>query len=126
MQQSNYDAAEVVYRKAQMIEPDANKACNLGLCLIRQGRYHDAHHVLEDVIRHRFSGSDDWKTIKKAEELMHEIDLRPATSTLEIDFGTEEEIMGRIDLLMSDWSPFRSRRLPIFEEISTFRDQIAC
>ncbi|XP_009409232.2 protein SULFUR DEFICIENCY-INDUCED 2 [Musa acuminata AAA Group] len=126
MQQSNYDAAEVVYRKAQMIEPDANKACNLGLCLIRQGRYHDAHHVLEDVIHRRFLGSDDWKTIKKTEELMHEIDLRPATSTLEIDFGTEEEIMGRIDLLMSDWSPFRSRRLPIFEEISTFRDQIAC
>ncbi|RZR96303.1 hypothetical protein BHM03_00025294 [Ensete ventricosum] len=123
MQQNNYGAAEVVYRKAQMIEPDGNKACNLGLCLIRQGRYDDAHRVLEDVI---LAGSDDWKTIKKAEELMHEIDLRPATSTLEIDFGTEEEIMGRIDLLMSDWSPFRSRRLPIFEELSTFRDQIAC
>ncbi|RWW65176.1 hypothetical protein BHE74_00027522 [Ensete ventricosum] len=121
--QNNYGAAEVVYRKAQMIEPDCNKACNLGLCLIRQGRYDDAHRVLEDVI---LAGSDDWKTIKKAEELMHEIDLRPATSTLEIDFGTEEEIMGRIDLLMSDWSPFRSRRLPIFEELSTFRDQIAC
>ncbi|WOL07724.1 hypothetical protein Cni_G16471 [Canna indica] len=55
MQQHNYDAAEVVYHKVQMIEPDANKACNLGLCLIRQGRFDEARHVLKDVIHRRSS-----------------------------------------------------------------------
>jgi hypothetical protein len=28
--------------------------------------------------------------------------------------------------LMSQWTPYRSRRLPIFEEISPFMDQLAC
>jgi hypothetical protein len=28
--------------------------------------------------------------------------------------------------LTSQWTPYRSRRLPIFEEISSFRDQLAC
>ncbi|XP_042488232.1 protein SULFUR DEFICIENCY-INDUCED 1-like, partial [Macadamia integrifolia] len=51
MQQKNYVAAEVVYRKAQLIEPDANKACNLGLCLIKQARYDEARSVLEDVLQ---------------------------------------------------------------------------
>lgn len=49
MQQTNYAAAEAVYRKAQEIDPDANKACNLSLCLIKQGRYREARLVLEDV-----------------------------------------------------------------------------
>ncbi|WOL08866.1 protein SULFUR DEFICIENCY-INDUCED 2-like [Canna indica] len=126
MQQHNYDAAEVVYHKAQMIEPDANKACNLGLCLIRQGRFNEARHVLEDVIHRRLSGSHDWKIVKKAEELMDEIHMQPAITALELNFDMEEEIMERIDLMINHWSPFRSRRLPIFEEISTLRDQIAC
>jgi len=30
MQQSNFEAAEYVYRKALSIEPDNNKVCNLG------------------------------------------------------------------------------------------------
>lgn len=129
--QSNYVAAEVVYRKAQMIEPDANKACNLGLCLIRQGRFKEARHVLEDVIQSRFSGSDDCKIVNKAQELIREIPLQPATptstSTSETNnFDVEDEILQRIDLMLDHWAPARSRRLPIFEEISSFRDQITC
>ncbi|GJY17493.1 sulfur deficiency-induced 1-like protein [Tanacetum coccineum] len=50
MQKSNFMAAEVVYKKAQMIDPDANKACNLGLCLIKQARYNEACSVLEHVV----------------------------------------------------------------------------
>jgi hypothetical protein len=32
----------------------------------------------------------------------------------------------RLDLVMNDWTPFRSRRLPVFEELDAFRDQMAC
>ncbi|XP_042408439.1 protein SULFUR DEFICIENCY-INDUCED 1-like isoform X1 [Zingiber officinale] len=128
--QNNYAASEVVYRKAQMIEPDANKACNLGLCLIRQGRSKEARHVLEDVIQSRFPGSDDCKIINKAQELIREIPLQPATPTStsasETNFDVEDEILQRIDLMLDHWAPARSRRLPIFEEISCFRDQITC
>ncbi|WOK97138.1 protein SULFUR DEFICIENCY-INDUCED 1-like [Canna indica] len=129
MQKNNYSAAEAVYRKAQMIEPDANKACNLGLCLIKQGKFDEAREVLEDVVQCKLPSSGDAKIVKKAEELMREVDdrRRPSTSAaLDVVLGIEEEIMERIELVMNEWSPFRSRRLPIFEEISTFRDQIAC
>ncbi|KAL0390845.1 UNVERIFIED_CONTAM: protein SULFUR DEFICIENCY-INDUCED 1 [Sesamum calycinum] len=43
MQKMNFIAAEVVYRKAQMIDPDANKALNLCQCLIKQARYEEAN-----------------------------------------------------------------------------------
>ncbi|XP_008808718.2 protein SULFUR DEFICIENCY-INDUCED 1-like isoform X2 [Phoenix dactylifera] len=123
MQKNNYDAAEVVYRKAQTIEPDANKACNLGLCLIKNGQFDEARAVLEEVLHRRFLGSDESKIISRAEELLREIELQPpAVSPLEIG----EEIMERLDLVMNDWAPFKSKRLPIFEEISTWRDQITC
>lgn len=126
MQKNNYDAAEVVYRKAQIIEPDANKACNLGLCLIKKGRFDEARAVLEEVLHRRFSGSDESRIFNRAEELLHEIELRPAVSPSEMSLSIGEEIMERLDLVMSEWAPFRSKRLPIFEEISTWRDQMAC
>ncbi|XP_073116009.1 protein SULFUR DEFICIENCY-INDUCED 1-like isoform X1 [Elaeis guineensis] len=126
MQQNNYDAAEVVYRKAQMIEPDANKACNLGLCLIKKGRFDEARAVLEEVLHRRYPSSDDGKMISRAEQLLREIELQPAVSPLEVGLSIKEEIMERLDLVMNEWAPFRSKRLPIFEEISTWRDHIAC
>ncbi|XP_008796669.2 protein SULFUR DEFICIENCY-INDUCED 1-like [Phoenix dactylifera] len=126
MQHKNYDAAEAVYRKAQMVEPDANKACNLSLCLIKKGRFDEARAVLEEVLHRRYPGSDDSKTIGRAEELLREIELQPAVSPLDVGLSTRDEIMERLDLVMNEWAPFRSKRLPIFEEISTCRDQIAC
>nr|XP_010923321.1 protein SULFUR DEFICIENCY-INDUCED 1 [Elaeis guineensis] len=119
IQQNNYDAAEIVYRKAQMIEPDANKACNLGLCLIKKGRFDDARAVLEEVLHRRYPSSDDSKIISRAEELLREIGLQPAVSPLEVGLSIQEEIMDRLDLVINEWAPFRSKRLPIFEEIST-------
>ncbi|XBJ19136.1 hypothetical protein VPH35_010159 [Triticum aestivum] len=127
MQQNNYEAAELVYRKAQTIVPDANRACNLGLCLIKQGRHEEAVQVLGDVLLRRISGLDDDKAVARAEQLLSE--LGPTThvsSPFDIGLSFTEEIMERLDLVMNDWTPFRSRRLPVFEELDAFRDQMAC
>ncbi|CAN6684743.1 unnamed protein product [Malus baccata var. baccata] len=126
MQRGNYMMAEVVYQKAQMIDPDSNKACNLGLCLIKQGRYEDARLVLEDVVQSRLPGSEESKSKKRAHELLME--LRSMSSLPEsLDLlSLDDDFVKGLEQLMSEWGPFRSKRLPIFEEISQFRDQVAC
>lgn len=127
MQQSNYSAAELVYRKAQSIEPDANRACNLGLCLIKQSRHDEARQVLHDVVLRRISGSEDEKVVARAKQLLHELEpVTHVTSPNNAGLSVSEEIMERLDLVLNEWTPFRSRRLPVFEEIATLRDQIAC
>ncbi|KAL6901789.1 hypothetical protein ACP4OV_004665 [Aristida adscensionis] len=76
MQERNFMAAEVVYRKAQMIDPDANKACNLALCLMHQARFDDAELVLADVLAGRYLARDqhdNGKIVRKAEELRAQI-----------------------------------------------------
>ncbi|KAI5679992.1 hypothetical protein M9H77_01219 [Catharanthus roseus] len=124
MQKSNFIAAEVIYRKAQMIEPDANKASNLCLSLIKQGRYNEAKTVLEDVLNGKLAGSDDSRTIARANELLNEVESRlpPTVIGLNYDDNFGEEL----DRLLIAFAPPRSKRLPIFEEISTFRNQMAC
>ncbi|XP_058094719.1 protein SULFUR DEFICIENCY-INDUCED 1 isoform X2 [Magnolia sinica] len=127
MQQSNYAAAEAVYRKAQQIEPDANKSCNLSKCLIKQGRYDEARSILDNVLQGRILGYDDCRTSTRANELLQEIESQqPDLPSLPMDLNLEEVIVEGLDQLMSEWAPSRSRRLPIFEEISKFWDQVAC
>ena len=126
MQKSNFMLAEVVYRKAQMVDPDSNKACNLGLCLIKQGRYHDATLVLEDVLQGRLSGSEDFKSRKRAQELLMELQSRQSSPASLDLLGLEDDFVKGLEQLMDERGPFRSKRLPIFEEITPFRDQLAC
>ncbi|XP_038880825.1 protein SULFUR DEFICIENCY-INDUCED 1 [Benincasa hispida] len=130
MQQENHKAAEAVYQKAQIIDPDANKACNLSLCLMKQSRFSEARAVLEQVLHNKLAGSNDQKSRKRAEELMKELEESESASKLLMMGGGSEDdgfiIEGLDQLVMSQWSPLRSRRLPIFEEISQFRDQLAC
>ncbi|XP_009621343.1 protein SULFUR DEFICIENCY-INDUCED 1-like [Nicotiana tomentosiformis] len=128
MQQTNYAIAEIVYHKAQQIDPDANKACNLCLCLLKQARYSEAKSVLEDVLQGKVSGSDDPKSKSRAEELLKELEqfgsfLYTSSSP---QLNLEDAFIEGLDKLMNEWTPFRSRRLPIFEEISPCRDQLAC
>lgn len=126
MQKMNYVMAEVVYRKAQMIDPDCNKACNLGLCLIRQARYEDAQLIVDDILKGEIPGSDDIKSRKRAEDLVIELkSLIPSSHTLDLLVLDDEFIKG-IEQLMTEWGPLRSKRLPIFEEISSCRNQLAC
>lgn len=129
MQQGNYEAAEVVYHKAQAIDPDANKACNLCMCLIKQTRYTEAQAVLDLVLQGKLLGSDEPKSRNRAEELFKE--LKQCQSTLLVSSNSlglkiEDSFLEGLDQLMNQWAPSRSRRLPIFEEISAFRDQLAC
>ncbi|XP_038704966.1 protein SULFUR DEFICIENCY-INDUCED 1-like [Tripterygium wilfordii] len=128
MKKSNYMAAEVVYKKAQMVDPDANKACNLGLCLIKQARYEEARLILQRVLQGKLPGSDDCKATKRAEELLMEAE--PRRPNLEVwdplSLSLDEDFVNGLEKLMKDWAPSRSKRLPIFEEIEGYRDQLAC
>uniref|UniRef100_A0A2P2K3I9 Uncharacterized protein n=1 Tax=Rhizophora mucronata TaxID=61149 RepID=A0A2P2K3I9_RHIMU len=131
MQKSNYITAEAVYRKAQMIDPDANKACNLGLCLIKQARFDEACLILQDVLQGLLPGSDDPKSWKRGEELLMEVESRQAppelTGIFNFSPNDDDDSVKQLEQIMNEWAPpSRSRRLPIFEEISSFRDQIAC
>lgn len=49
MQQNNYIEAEDAYRRALVIAPDNNKMCNLGICLMKQGRVNEAKDTLRRV-----------------------------------------------------------------------------
>ncbi|XP_057798216.1 protein SULFUR DEFICIENCY-INDUCED 1-like [Salvia miltiorrhiza] len=128
MQKSNFLAAEVVYRKAQMIDPDANKALNLCHCLIKQSRYDDANLVLQDVLQYKLPGSHDSKSRNRAEELSLELHIKLPNnpSSALPGFAFEDDFVEALERLMNEWAPPRSKRLPIFEEISQFRDQLAC
>ncbi|KAF8717569.1 hypothetical protein HU200_025779 [Digitaria exilis] len=145
MQQRNFMAAEVVYRKAQMIDPDANKACNLALCLIEQSRLADAEVVLADVLAGRYQARDqqDSKIVRKVEELLARIVGQTSSPggggrRRGSDDGSddddwveiENEMLALLDVAVKQWAaPYRksSRRLPVFEEISpVYREQMAC
>ncbi|XP_059293036.1 protein SULFUR DEFICIENCY-INDUCED 2 [Lycium ferocissimum] len=128
MQQTNYAAAEVVYRKAQQIDPDANKACNLSTCLLKQARYIEARSVLEDVLQGKIFGSDDPKSKIRVEELLKELEpfVSLGYTSPSPQLNLEDAFLEGLDQLINQYAPFRSRRLPIFEEISPCRDQLAC
>ncbi|KAL6660068.1 hypothetical protein ACP70R_002190 [Stipagrostis hirtigluma subsp. patula] len=144
MQQRNFMAAKVVYRKAQMIDPDANKACNLALCLIEQARFADAEVVLADVLAGRFQARDqqDGKIVRKAEELLARITAQTSPGggggdgrrgdddDDGCDDWVEDEMVALLDVVVTQWAaPYRktNRRLPVFEEISPLsREQMAC
>nr|GEX32736.1 hypothetical protein [Tanacetum cinerariifolium] len=49
MQQNHYIEAEDAYRKALVVAPDNNKMCNLGICLMKQGRIGEAKDTLRLV-----------------------------------------------------------------------------
>ncbi|KAK4351655.1 hypothetical protein RND71_030968 [Anisodus tanguticus] len=127
MQKGNFMAAEVVLKKAQMIYADSNKACNLAHCLIKQARYDEARYILEDVWRGKYLGSDDTKTKNRVEELLLELVSKQPPPLQNIPgLDVDDGFVNGLEQLISEWARPKSRRLPIFEEISTFRDQLAC
>ncbi|CAN7064879.1 hypothetical protein IGI04_039436 [Brassica rapa subsp. trilocularis] len=129
MQLKDYTAAEAVYRKAQVVEPDANKACNLCTCLIKQGKFDEARTILfRDVLQEKREGFGDDSRLKvRVQELLSELDVFASVS-VECEVGMDEiAVVEGIDEFMKEWRrPLRTRRLPIFEEILPLRDQLAC
>ncbi|GAQ92294.1 tetratricopeptide repeat domain containing protein [Klebsormidium nitens] len=81
MQQNNFLAAEAVYRKALSIEPDNNKMCNLGICLMKQARIDEARAILNNVTP---AGEGKWgseshqKSFERAQEMLREIEATQA------------------------------------------------
>ncbi|CAH9129412.1 unnamed protein product [Cuscuta epithymum] len=128
MLKHDYITAEVVYRKAQMIDADCNKACNLVQCLIKQSRYDEARFFLEEMWKGSYPGSDEPKTITRMEELLSELELirQQPTYSLQSLPELDDDFFSGLDGVMSELGPLRSRRLPVFEEITPVRDQLAC
>ncbi|XP_010524696.1 PREDICTED: protein SULFUR DEFICIENCY-INDUCED 1 [Tarenaya hassleriana] len=135
MQQGKYFSAEGVYRKAQMIEPDANKACSLAICLIKRGRYEEARSNLDDVLEFRVSGSEECRTRQRAEELLNELEALSPRKSQDMDGGLatilDADLVNEVDQIAAQeyrtlFSRSKTKRLPIFEEISSFRNQLVC
>ncbi|KAH9311170.1 hypothetical protein KI387_026205 [Taxus chinensis] len=106
MQQLNYPAAELVYRKSLHFDADGNKACNLGVCLIKQRKMEEAVAVLASI---NYMDKKDATSIDRAKQLLKEIkesedELRMVEWGAEIDCNIARK---------------RHRRLPVFEEITT-------
>ncbi|XP_019161791.1 PREDICTED: protein SULFUR DEFICIENCY-INDUCED 1-like isoform X1 [Ipomoea nil] len=132
MMKSNFITAEVIYRKAQMIDADGNKACNLAYCLIKQSRHDEARFFVEQVSSGRYPGSDEPKTRARLEELVSELDSVQPPCFMQnlpgpgLGLELDDDFLGELDGVMSEWGPPRSRRLPVFEAITPIRDQLAC
>ncbi|KAG2320258.1 hypothetical protein Bca52824_013471 [Brassica carinata] len=132
MQLRDYTSAETVYRKAQVIEPDANKACNLCSCLIKQGKLSEARSVLfRDVLQEKREGFDDDLRLKvRVQELLDELQREEEAAAVlaSVECGDGMDEIALVEGFVKEWRrPFRiRRRLPIFEEILPLRDQLAC
>ncbi|CAM8902709.1 unnamed protein product [Rhodiola kirilowii] len=120
-----------------MIKPDANKACNLSHCLIKQGRYNEATFVLQQVFQRHFHGCDDPKSRTRADELWFELKSfqQPTMEQLSnvLNFRLEEDFADGLQRLMEELGSNivnkkqPSRRLPIFEQNASLRDhEMAC
>lgn len=77
MQQSNYMEAEEAYRRALSIAPDNNKMCNLGICLMKQGRIVEAKETLcrvKPAVHDGPRGSDSHlKAYERAQQMLKDL-----------------------------------------------------
>ncbi|GJP49977.1 hypothetical protein CLOM_g9134 [Closterium sp. NIES-68] len=83
MQQGNYVAAESVYRKALRVEADSNKVCNLGICLMKQGRIVEARALLESVSPNsdpRWGSESHIKSYERAQSMLVELETSAAAA----------------------------------------------
>ncbi|KAG0583791.1 hypothetical protein KC19_3G163400 [Ceratodon purpureus] len=68
----------VCARKALSIESDNNKVCNLGICLMKQGRLEEAKSMLETVTPAgsdgRWASDSHMKSYERAQEMLEELE----------------------------------------------------
>ncbi|KAH9311171.1 hypothetical protein KI387_026206 [Taxus chinensis] len=89
MQQLNYPAAELLYRKSLHFDADGNKACNLGMCLIKQRKMEEAVAVLVSI---NAMDKKDATSVDCVKQLLKEIkesedELRMVEWGAEIDYN---------------------------------------
>ncbi|KAG0453252.1 hypothetical protein HPP92_025916 [Vanilla planifolia] len=81
MQKENYEEAEQAYRKALVISADNNKMCNLGICLMKQGRLGEAKETLKKVTPAVASdglrgGDSHLKAFERAKGMLHDLESK--------------------------------------------------
>ncbi|RRT42318.1 hypothetical protein B296_00049501 [Ensete ventricosum] len=80
MQKDNYVEAEAAYRRALRIGPDNNKMCNLGICLMKQGRIPEAKETLKQVrpaAVDSIRGADSHlKAFERAQEMLRDLEAK--------------------------------------------------
>ncbi|KAL6846038.1 hypothetical protein ACP4OV_023486 [Aristida adscensionis] len=80
MQKENYTEAEGAYRRALLIGPDNNKMCNLGICLLKQGRVLEAKDVLKQVRPAAVDGlrgaDSHLKAYERAQEMLRDLEAK--------------------------------------------------
>ncbi|RWV91910.1 hypothetical protein BHE74_00024005 [Ensete ventricosum] len=80
MQKDNYVEAEAAYRRALLIGPDNNKMCNLGICLMKQGRIPEAKETLKRVrpaVVDSLRGADSHlKAFERAQEMLRDLEAK--------------------------------------------------
>lgn len=68
----------IAHRKALSIEPDNNKVCNLGICLMKQGRLEEAKAMLQSVTPacndNRWASDSHLKSYERAQEMLLELE----------------------------------------------------
>ncbi|RLN34949.1 protein POLLENLESS 3-LIKE 2 [Panicum miliaceum] len=110
MQKENYTEAEGAYRRALLIGPDNNKMCNLGICLMKQGRVLEAKDVLKQV-RHAavdgLRGADSHlKAYERAQEMLRDLETklvgRPRADQLDTSWLFDALLLGSSS---SIWQP---------------------
>ncbi|XP_042464983.1 protein POLLENLESS 3-LIKE 2 isoform X2 [Zingiber officinale] len=80
MQKENYAEAEAAYRRALQIGTDSNKVCNLGICLMKQGRIAEAKETLKQVrpaAADSLRGADSHlKAFERAQEMLRDLEAK--------------------------------------------------
>ena len=83
MQQNNYVEAEEAYRRALSIASDNNKMCNLGICLMKQGRIGEAKETLfrvKPAVPDGPRGSDSHlKAYERAQQMLKDLESEMMT-----------------------------------------------
>ncbi|XP_068645608.1 protein POLLENLESS 3-LIKE 2-like [Aristolochia californica] len=78
MQLENYVEAEAAYRKALSMASDNNKMCNLGICLMKQGRISEAKDTLRQVRPAMGDGprgvDSHLKAFERAQEMLRDLE----------------------------------------------------
>ncbi|XP_066399842.1 protein POLLENLESS 3-LIKE 2-like [Miscanthus floridulus] len=110
MQKENYTEAEGAYRRALLIGPDNNKMCNLGICLMKQGRVLEAKDVLKQVRPAAVDGlrgaDSHLKAYERAQEMLRDLETklvgRPRADQLDTNWLFDALLLGSSSSL---WQP---------------------